>query len=538
MDTKRLILFVIFSFSLLLLWDSWQKKQGTYENVIESSNQDQSIPSLDMPLSSANDSMDLNSYQLGDGQDISIKTDNYDLKISEVGGDIREIRLLKHFDDADQPYLLMSDRTNPLFYVFQSGFSGKSLPSHKVNYQFEQTKYEMQGDSLSVPLTYETADLKVVKTYTFKKGSYEIKVSNQVTNKTNGDLNPKIYYQFLHDGTSNQGSVMMPTFTGAAYYTKDQNFNKLGFSDIKDETFSLTSNDGWISIIERYFASAIILPDTVARKFYANKVADNIYSAGVISQLGIIPPGQSKEFSVNIFSGPQLKDDLVNAAEGLEYVVDYGWLTFIAAPLFSVMSGIHSMVGNWGIAIILLTLLIKLLFYPLSASSYRSMAQMRELAPRLQSMKEKFGEDKQKMQQAMMELYRTEKINPLGGCLPILIQIPVFIALYWVLLGAVELRQAPFFGWIEDLSIKDPYYVLPILMAASMFLQTKLNPKPTDPMQARLMIMMPIIFSVFFFFFPAGLVLYWLANNILSIAQQWYVNKKIHAEALKKKGNG
>ena len=538
MDTKRLILFVIFSFSLLLLWDSWQKKQGNYENVIESPNQDQSIPSLDTPLSGANDSMDLNSYQLGEGQDISIKTDNYDLKISEVGGDIREIRLLKHFDDADQPYLLMSDRTNPLFYVFQSGFSGKSLPSHKVNYQFEQTKYEMQGDSLSVPLTYETADLKVVKTYTFKKGSYEIQVSNQVTNKTNGDLNPKVYYQFLHDGTSNQGSVMMPTFTGAAYYTKDQNFNKLGFSDIKDETFSLTSNDGWISIIERYFASAIILPDSVARKFYANKVADNIYSAGVISQLGNISPGQSKEFSVNIFSGPQLKDDLISAADGLEYVVDYGWLTFIASPLFSVMSGIHSMVGNWGIAIILLTLLIKLLFYPLSASSYRSMAQMRELAPRLQSMKEKFGEDKQKMQQAMMELYRTEKINPLGGCLPILIQIPVFIALYWVLLGAVELRQAPFFGWIEDLSIKDPYYVLPILMAASMFLQTKLNPKPTDPMQARLMIMMPIIFSVFFFFFPAGLVLYWLANNILSIAQQWYVNNKIHAEALKKKGNG
>jgi len=538
MDTKRLILFVIFSFSLLLLWDSWQKKQGNYENVIASSNQDQSIPSLDTPLSNANDSIDLNSYQLGEGQDIAIKTDNYDLKISEVGGDIREIRLLKHFDDANLPYLLMSDRTNPLFYVFQSGFSGKSLPSHKVNYQFEQTNYEMQGDSLSVPLTYETADLKVVKTYTFKKGSYEIQVSNQVTNKTNGDLNPKIYYQFLHDGSSNQGSAMMPTFTGAAYYTKDQNFNKLGFSDIKDETFSLTSNDGWISIIQRYFASAIILPDSSARKFYANKIADNIYSAGVISQLGNIPSGQSKEFSVNIFSGPQLKDDLINAAEGLEYVVDYGWLTFIASPLFSVMSGIHSMVGNWGIAIILLTLLIKLLFYPLSASSYRSMAQMRELAPRLQSMKEKFGEDKQKMQQAMMELYRTEKINPLGGCLPILIQIPVFIALYWVLLGAVELRQAPFFGWIEDLSIKDPYYVLPILMAASMFLQTKLNPKPTDPMQARLMIMMPIIFSVFFFFFPAGLVLYWLANNILSIAQQWYVNKKIHAEALKKKGNG
>jgi YidC/Oxa1 family membrane protein insertase len=246
--------------------------------------------------------------------------------------------------------------------------------------------------------------------------------------------------------------------------------------------------------------------------------------------------GEGVVFDSNLYAGPQAKSDLEQAAKGMPYTVDYGWLTFIASPLFSVMSGIQKMVINWGLSIILLTVLIKLLFYPLSAASYRSMGQMRELSPRLQSMKEKFGDDKQKMQQAMMELYKTEKINPLGGCLPILIQIPVFIALYWVLLGSVELRNASFL-YITDLSSKDPYYVLPLLMAASMFLQTKLNPKPTDPMQARLMMMMPIVFSIFFFFFPSGLVLYWLVNNILSITQQWYVNKKIHAEALKKKGH-
>ena len=309
--------------------------------------------------------------------------------------------------------------------------------------------------------------------------------------------------------------------------------------------FSLITNNGWIGIIQRYFAGAWILPPQTPRELYSKKVAENIYASGTLASLGELGSGDTKVFTSELFVGPQSKDDLKAAAEGLSYTVDYGWLTFIASPLFSVLSGIQKAVINWGLAIILLTILIKLLFYPLSAASYRSMAQMREVAPRLQSMKEKFGDDKQKMQQAMMELYKTEKINPLGGCLPILVQIPVFIALYWVLLGSVELRGAPFL-YISDLSVPDslfgtlwfvPLGPLPLLMAASMFLQMKLNPKPTDPMQARLMMMMPIIFSIFFFFFPAGLVLYWLVNNILSIGQQWYVNNKIHAEALKKKGN-
>lgn len=538
MDTKRLILFVIFSFSLLLLWDSWHRKQLALNPSEVNEIEDKEIPTLDSNLEFDSNIQTTNSYELVSGSSQEIKTDLYDLKVSSIGGDIRKLNLLKFkADNKKDNFNLFTDDNNPVLYVAQSGFSGPNLPSHKDNFKFQSSSYEMDSDNLSVPLIYESEFVKIIKTYTFNKNSYVIQLNFKIHNKSNAPISPKIYYQLLHDGKSNQGSAMMPSYTGTSYFTSDDKFNKLAFSDVDDEIFSLNTDNGWIGIIQRYFASAWILPDGIQRKFYSKKIADNVYSAGVITQLPPILENETKEFNASLYAGPQTKENLITAAKGLEYTVDYGWLTFIAAPLFSILSGIHSMVGNWGVAIILLTFLIKLLFYPLSASSYRSMAQMRELAPRLQSMKEKFGDDKQKMQQAMMELYKTEKINPLGGCLPILIQIPVFIALYWVLLGSVEIRHAPFFGWIQDLSATDPYFVLPILMAASMFLQTKLNPKPTDPLQARLMIMMPIVFSIFFFFFPAGLVLYWLVNNILSIAQQWYVNKKIHAETLKKKGN-
>ncbi|HEX5539103.1 MAG TPA: membrane protein insertase YidC, partial [Methylophilaceae bacterium] len=272
------------------------------------------------------------------------------------------------------------------------------------------------------------------------------------------------------------------------------------------------------------------------REFYTKKLADNIYSIGSVSPLHSIAPGQTLSVPAKLYAGPQTQSDLKAAAPGLEYTVDYGWLTVIASPLFWLLSAIHKLVNNWGVAIILLTVLIKLAFYPLSATSYRSMARMRELAPRMQRMKEQYGDDRQKMQQAMMELYKTEKINPLGGCLPILVQIPVFISLYWVLLNSVEMRHAPFILWIHDLSAIDPYYVLPLLMGATMIIQSRLNPKPADPIQAKVMMIMPVVFSIFFFFFPAGLVLYWLVNNILSITQQWHINRTMeHAAAAKKK---
>ena len=544
MDTKRLILFVIFSFSLILLWDSFQRQNTEIE---EPKSIDASLPK---PSADLLENTDLpkspSKFKLNSEQSIIINTDLLELKINTVGGDIRELKFNKHLaDDTKNKYLLMTDIGNPLFYVAQSGLLGDNLPTHKSKFTSVKESYQMDSDKLIVPLIYENAQVIVRKTYEFTKGSYLIKTKYDVLNKTNSTINLSAYYQFVHDGESSQSSAMMPTFTGPAFFTETEKFDKLDFSDVDKKSFSKITNNGWIGIIQRYFATSWILPENLTREFYTKKISDNIYSVGVITKLTDIKESQNIAFETSLFAGPQAKVDLNKAAPGMNYVVDYGILHFIAAPLFSVLIGIHKMVGDWGVSIILLTVLIKLLFYPLSAASYKSMGQMRELAPRLQSMKEKFGDDKQKMQQAMMELYKTEKINPLGGCLPILVQIPVFIALYWVLLGSVELRGTPFM-WLDDLSKPDtlfrnlwflPLGPLPILMAASMFLQTKLNPKPTDPMQARLMIMMPVIFSFFFFFFPAGLVLYWLINNILSIAQQWHVNKKIHAEALKKKGN-
>jgi len=339
----------------------------------------------------------------------------------------------------------------------------------------------------------------------------------------------------VHDSESNQGSKLMPTFTGGAYYSESSKFKKLAFDDMEKEPLKLETSNGWVGLLQHYFVSAWIPKEGMLRDFYTKKLSDDIYLIGTKSALPTIAPGASLVVPARLFSGPQLQDELKATAPGLEYTVDYGWLTIVATPLFWLLSQIHDLVKNWGVAIILLTIFIKAAFFKLSASSYRSMAQMRELAPRLQAMKEKFGDDRQKMQMAMMDLYKKEKINPMGGCLPILIQIPVFIALYWVLLGSVELRHAPFFGWIKDLSAIDPYYILPILMGATMIIQTRLNPKPTDPLQAKIMTWMPVVFSVFFFFFPAGLVLYWLVNNVLSIWQQWYINKKIHAENLAKK---
>lgn len=537
METKRLILFVVFSFSLLLLWDSWQQNQIQSELAQNNETLDQDQGDVFESF----DGVDTNtSYALESDKTIIVNTPLYKVSIDTVGGDIRNLKLI-NFQNDDQTdfYNLLSDENNPLLYIAQSGLIGDSLPTHKDIYTTDKLTYDLEGSNLEVPLSFENSDVKITKIYGFSPDKYQISLTTKIENKSDTTIQPQVYYQLLHDHNSGATSGIMPTFTGVSYYSEDSKFKKIDFDDIRnDKPFTVNSADGWIGIIERYFASAWIITGNSPRQFYTKRLNDNVSSAGVRAKLAEVPSNSNVTVNAILYTGPQLKQQLVSAATGLQFTVDYGWLTFIASPLFSLLSGIQKIFTNWGISIILLTLIIKLFFYPLSASSYKSMAQLKEVAPRLQSMKEKFGDDKQKMQQAMMELYKTEKINPLGGCLPILIQIPVFIALYWVLLGAVELRQAPFFGWITDLSVKDPFYVLPILMAASMFLQQKLNPKPTDPMQAKLMMMMPVIFSVFFFFFPAGLVLYWFVNNVLSMMQQWYVNKQIHASALKKKGNG
>ena len=546
MDTRRLILFVIFSMSILMLWDAWQRKHAPAEVVPQvSSNVDNSVPGQAVsPTASANKA-ELpveGDYKLLTAQRISVTTDLYKADIETTGGDLRKLELLKHraSENDKSNFILLDDAAKPMTYVAQTGLIGADLPSHKAVFTSAAPSYQMQDgkDSLEVRLSWAGNGVTVDKIYTFHRNKYAIDVNYEIKNDSATAITPAVYYQIVHDNESNQGSKLMPTFTGGSYYTEATKFKKLKFSNMEKEPLKLETNDGWVGLLQHYFVGAWIPKDGLAREFYTKKLNEHMFIIGTKSTLSTIAPGASLSIPARLFAGPQIQKDLKEAAPGLEYTVDYGWLTVVASPLFWLLSKIHGVVGNWGVAIILLTVLIKAAFFKLSATSYRSMAKMRELAPRLQAMKEKFGDDKQKMQQAMMELYKKEKINPMGGCLPIVVQIPVFISLYWMLLGTIELRHAPFFGWIKDLSAIDPYYILPILMGATMIIQTYLNPPPTDPVQAKVMKVMPVVFSVFFFFFPAGLVLYWLVNNVLSITQQWYINKTIHAEALLLKSGG
>lgn len=552
MDTRRLILFIVFSMSILMLWDAWQKQHAPIETVPQvSAVTDNSVPNQTVSANGAVNT-DVNQaglpadgeYKLMVGQRISVTTDLYKADIETTGGDLRRLELLKHraADNDKTNFVLLDDAAKPMTYVAQTGLIGGNtttdLPSHKAIFTSTATNYQMQEgqNSLKVRLSWiGTNGVTVDKIYTFHRNQYAIDVSYEIKNGSAEAITPAVYYQIVHDNESNQGSKLMPSFTGGSYYTEATKFKKLKFADMAKEPLKIDSTDGWVGLLQHYFVGAWIPKDGLAREFYTKKLSDHIYLIGSKSKLSSIAPGASLVVPARLFAGPQNHQDLKETAPGLEYTVDYGWLTVVASPLFWLLSKIHSVVGNWGVAIILLTVLIKAAFFKLSATSYRSMAQMRELAPRLQAMKEKFGDDKPKMQQAMMEMYKKEKINPMGGCLPILVQIPVFISLYWMILASVELRHAPFFGWIHDLSAIDPYYILPILMGATMIIQTYLNPAPADPIQAKVMKVMPVVFSVFFFFFPAGLVLYWLVNNVLSITQQWYINKMIHAETLAKK---
>jgi YidC/Oxa1 family membrane protein insertase len=365
-------------------------------------------------------------------------------------------------------------------------------------------------------------------------------VAYEVRNASDHAIAPIAYFQFLRDHnppsqeaaqTSSFGGVS--TFTGVGVYTEESKYVKLDFKDIDKgkDSYPKAAKDGWIAMVQHYFVSAWAPKPGAERDFFTTHVVDDLYTAGIKMPLGSIAPGASQAVSVPLYIGPQQTEKLEQISPGLDLVVDYGWLSLLAKPLFWLLKSIHGLVGNWGWAIIILTILIKLVFYPLNAKAGRSMAQMKVLQPKMEKLKELYGDDRQKLNQAMMELYRTEKINPLGGCLPIVVQIPVFIALYWTLLGSIELRHAPWMGWIQDLSAPDPYFILPVIYAGSMLVQTRLNPQPADPVQAKVMLIMPIMFSIFFLFFPAGLVLYWVAQNLLSIVQQWHINRTLAAEA-------
>ena len=451
-------------------------------------------------------------------------------EISSRGGDIVRLELKTHHDSKDKKRaFILFDAGENHVYNAQSGTIGEGLPNHRSMWRVigESHRLKAGNNTLNVQLVTDLADgRQIVKTYIFHRGSYQIGVQHEGL-----PAGAFAYYQFTRDGkpAEEHGNPMMmgvATFTGPAVFTELEKFQKVSFSDITKNKakFATKADNGWLAMVQHYFVAAWLPPAGVAREFYMRSIGENIYSAGVI-----LPVGADGKSALSLYAGPQELQNLKAIASGLDLVVDYGWLTVIAAPLFWVLGVIHKLTGNWGWAIILLTVLIKLVFFPLSAASYKSMAKMRLVTPKLAKLKETHGDDKMRLNQEMMALYKKENINPLGGCLPILIQIPVFISLYWVLQGTVEMRNAPWVGWIQDLSAQDPYYVLPLLMGVTMFIQTKLNPAPPDPLQAKVMLMMPILFTGMFLFFPAGLVLYWTVNNLLSIAQQWQITRTIES---------
>jgi len=547
MDTQRLILFIVFSFSILMLWDAWQKEQHPAP-VGQVVYKKAGVAQTPTPTTRATRAVDAPTKDFGGplqtGERVKVQTDLIYAEIDTLGGDVRRLELVKHHDTQDKSKNLVLLEDDPKhLYIAQSGLIGNDLPTHKTLFSAVATHYKLAegANDVQVKLTWTGENgIKVDKVFTFFKGSYVVDVTYEIHNGSTIRLEPHSYFQLVRNGQPPTGDPkFITTYTGPAIYTDKEKFHKISFSDIaKDKaTYPKQSNDGWVAMIQLYFLSAWLPANDQPREYYAKKLGDDIYDVGMVLPLGSIEPGSMKKITVPLYAGPQEQDHLSKVAPGLDLAVDYGVLTVISAPLFWVLALLNKLVQNWGLAIILLTILIKLAFYPLSAKSYRSMAQMRVLGPKLQKLKEQYGDDRQRLHTAMMELYKTEKVNPLGGCLPVVVQIPVFIALYWALLNSVEMRQAPFMLWIHDLSAPDPYYILPIVMGITMIIQTKLNPTPPDPIQAKVMMIMPIAFSVFFFFFPAGLVLYWVVNNTLSIAQQWYVTHGVEQAKAAAKGH-
>jgi YidC/Oxa1 family membrane protein insertase len=534
MDTQRLILFFVFSFSLLLLWDAWQKEVRPPAAAVPA-------PPAAIPAPSAPGSAQLGKSPgplppaappSGVREHLRVRTDSVVAEIDTQGGDLVYLELLRHKDtlDPNKNLVLLGPEHR---YAAQSGLIGSDLPNHRTLFRATGKEFSLAEGQDKVDVRLEAGaagGVRVAKVLTFHRGSFRIDITEEITNGKGEPLATHAYYQLTRDGKSPAGDPqMVRTFTGMAVFTDQEKFQKIAFSDIDKgkASYPKATDNGWIAVVQHYFVAALLPEEKAAREFFTKKIADDLYSAGVILPVGPVAPGATARVAVTLYAGPQDQDALKAIAPGLQLVVDYGWLTIIAAPLFWVLKLFHGWLGNWGLAIILLTMVIKLIFFPLSAASYRSMAKMKLVTPRLMKLREQYGEDRVKMNQAMMDLYKTEKINPLGGCLPILVQIPVFIALYWVLLESVELRQAPFYLWVKDLSVADPWYVLPTLMMLSMIVQTKMNPTPPDPVQAKVMMIMPFAFGVMFFFFPAGLVLYWFVNNILSILQQWQITRMI-----------
>ena len=554
MDFKKTILWAVFSMSGLMLYNNWQVHEGRpslFGGVPVSTpaaDKNQAPTKTDLPSQISGGQVAVTTPAASAGpiesaEKFVLQNDVLVLEISASGANVIDAKLLKSLTAEKQPVELFQYTPNHKYFA-RSGLislNNNDLPNHTSAFKLIQSGKDGSGRPFIV-LASERNGVKLEKTFILNQGSYVVEVGHRVTQSSANATPLVLYTEIVRDSTQEQkigpfgGAFSASTFTGPAVYTDKEKFNKLEFSAIDKNKITIPTqvaagDPAWIAMVQHYFASAWIPGDKFARDIYAGRIDNGLYRIGIQTPLGVVPQGSTVVEKARLFVGPQEESVLETIAPGFELLKDYGYLTILAKPIFWLLEKIHGYVGNWGWSIILLTILIKLVFFPLSAASYKSMARMKEVQPRLMAMKEQFKGDPQKLNQAMMEMYRKEKINPLGGCLPVVIQIPVFISLYWVLLSSVEMRGAPWILWIHDLSVPDPYYILPIIMAVSMFVQTKLNPTPPDPIQAKVMMYMPIIFSVMFFFFPAGLVLYWVVNNLLSIAQQWQINQMFGKKA-------
>lgn len=534
MDIRKTLLWAIFTISAILLFDAWQTQSGQasfFSKPAKETQQpvaaQQTEAPKDLPKAVGASNTPVLTAPTKTGELIVLKNDLIELEIDTLGAIVSKARMLKHFEE-DKSGVLIFDRSKNRQYFARTGLvsaTGAELPNHTQVFSVSKN-----AANNSVVLIAEKNGVRLEKVFTLNEGSYVVDVKHTVKNMSASVSDVTLYAEIVRDNGKLEESMFYSTFTGPALYTDAEKFQKVDFVEIEKNKAKLPGAQAqgsptWVAMVQHYFASAWIPSTNFQRDLYVGKLENNQYRIGVQTKFDAIAAGQEKSESLKLFVGPQEEKVLEKIAPGLELVKDYGWLTILAKPIFWLLEKIHGLVNNWGWSIIFLTILIKLAFFPLSAASYKSMARMKVVQPRVMELKERYKGEPQKLNQAMMEMYRKEKINPLGGCFPVLIQIPVFIALYWVLLASVEMRAAPWLGWIQDLAKPDPYFILPVIMAVSMFIQTKLNPTPPDPLQAKLMMFMPIAFSVMFFFFPSGLVLYWVVNNILSIAQQWQINK-------------
>lgn len=552
MDTSKLILLLAIGMVGMMLVQEWEKDYGqpvsvTVEQSAEQTDFDSTEGLPDLPLleqtptsvQSSQDNLISETVIPESSEQVSVITDVFNIQISSLGANIEKVSLLKYpkeHGETDNPLVLL-DKSSSLFYIMQGGLRGKAeLPTHKSNYSSSQKEYELleNKDSLEVDFYWQTDELKVIKTYTFYRDSYVIDIDYKVENLSEQAIKLAAYSQ-LQRSNPREGHKLLYTYTGAVLSTPEDPYAKWSFDDMDENDINTSASNGWIALLQHYFVSALYPAESdMNQQYYSIALNEkNRYFVGTMTPAIDLAPGASDVLSQKAYIGPKEQKRLEKVVPNLELVVDYGVLWFIAKPLFKALDWFHSLTGNWGWAIILVTIAIKLIFYPLSAAGYRSMANMRRVQPRLVSIRDRYKNDRTRLNQAMMDLYKEEKINPLGGCFPILIQIPVFIALYWVLLESVEMRQAPFMLWLQDLSSPDPIFVLPLLMGVTMFIQQKLNPPPMDPVQQKVLSFMPVMFTVFFAFFPSGLVLYWVSNNILSIVQQARINHTLEKAGLK-----